>query len=63
MRCTIVGMKLIASMPPETIAWRISKHISVGHFLMENRYDKIQAPTLVIVGNKLGALLMCRLRD
>ena len=38
------------TLPPETLSWRISKWLTTGNYVMNDKFNKIIAPTLVIIG-------------
>ena len=38
------------TLPPETLNWRISKWLTTGNYVMNDKFNKITAPTLIIIG-------------
>ena len=37
---------------PDTLNWRLTKWLAKGNFYLDNRFEKIDTPTIILVGNR-----------
>ena len=44
--------KVATRLPPETLRWRLNNWLKSGTYIMENKYESITAPTLVLIGTQ-----------